>query len=401
MIRYIFTFATSLMCFFTLAQPYTEVHTRHRFAQLNLGIDQRFQPSTGTSLAGSPLPDLHTTNLIIGGTHFWGHADFFIAVPLIQNRLTHFRPRIETGAKIFPWRIEKHKLRPYMGISWQPAEFTYKDGPVKVRHQSPLLAGCVYQYRDLLFEAGGAFIPSGAMQYPTSLHQTATVKTAPLRFTMGIKWTFDGTIGAERDWQSGRTKLLTDTLASLRRLNSWTIGVGPSSAMYGAPQNHNSSLYPYLDEHRIGGVFPELTVGYYWHKPDIQVQFAYRYIATTQTAFGHEQRARRSVPAIEAFAFVADYHGFVPFIGTSLGYESYKLEDRLPGGDHNIYRDDALQPALLFGWDIRPNRLQILYLRTSLRWNPWSVLETKPGTSFSFAQLEVNFIQVVIMLNRL
>lgn len=398
--RLVFTLFTVCLSVVSFSQSYTESRTRHRFAQLNLGMEQRFYPASGSSFREHLLSDLHATNLIIGGTHFWGHADFFIALPLFQSRYTNFRPRVETGAKFFPWRIEQHKLRPFLGISWQPSDFVFQDGPQMVRHQSPILAGLVYQYQNVLLELGGTWIPSGTFNYPTAQNQIESVRTAPFRFSIGVKWTFDGTLGAEPDWQSGKTKILTDTLASLKRLNSWTIGVGPSSALYGSLSNHNSRLYPYLTEHRITNVFPEFNFGYYLHNLDLQIQATYRYITTSQSAFGHDQHARRSVPAVEAFAFLADYHGFVPFFGAALGYEFYKLEDQLPSGEHKIYRGESIQPALVFGWDIRPNRLQSFYLRTSLRYNPWSVLETEAGISFGFSQLEINFIQCVFLLNR-
>jgi hypothetical protein len=75
-------------------QVYTEKQTRHRFAQMTTGFD--FQTSIGgqthyidaqgavQSLEISPLPK---ARLLIGGTHFWGHADFYIAIPLFTSVL--------------------------------------------------------------------------------------------------------------------------------------------------------------------------------------------------------------------------------------------------------------------------------------------------------------------------
>jgi hypothetical protein len=56
------------------AQPYVEGgQTRHRFAQTTLGTDARVFGPADAITSGS----LQDTRLIIGGTHFWGHADFF------------------------------------------------------------------------------------------------------------------------------------------------------------------------------------------------------------------------------------------------------------------------------------------------------------------------------------
>jgi hypothetical protein len=74
----------------TFAQPYIEGgNTRHRFAQMYVGADvrttafaqgitwgQATDQSTWQQTDFSPATDLR---LKIGGTHFWGHADFAIA----------------------------------------------------------------------------------------------------------------------------------------------------------------------------------------------------------------------------------------------------------------------------------------------------------------------------------
>lgn len=90
---------TALMMAFTLgfstavfAQPYMEGggKTRHRFAQLNVGVDVGLNPGSNSlswsNIAGgwqsSSLPNQMMSRLIIGGTHFWGHTDFFIAFPV-------------------------------------------------------------------------------------------------------------------------------------------------------------------------------------------------------------------------------------------------------------------------------------------------------------------------------
>lgn len=74
------------------AQVYTKKQTRHRFAQLNIGLG--FQ----TNLGGSTkyldarenvqtliLSNSYSPRFLIGGTHFWGHADFYIGIPLFHT----------------------------------------------------------------------------------------------------------------------------------------------------------------------------------------------------------------------------------------------------------------------------------------------------------------------------
>ena len=56
--------------------------------------------------------------------------------------------------------------------------------------------------------------------------------------------------------------------------------------------------------------------------------------------------------------------------------------------------------GLTLGWDIRPNRLQAIILRTSLRWYPDLTIDAIDRKEISFANLEFNFIQVIAYLNR-
>src|SRR5690606_27366089 len=87
-------------------------NTRHRFAQLNIGFDYRFLANKNTQsynlhngiLQSIQLAPLHETRIIIGGTHFWGHADFFVAFPLTHINFTGFKTGVETGSKYYPWR---------------------------------------------------------------------------------------------------------------------------------------------------------------------------------------------------------------------------------------------------------------------------------------------------------
>lgn len=123
---------------FSHAQVYVDGgKTRHRFAQLNFGLDYRFftnsstrafQVSNSNNLEQFKMNNLHETRLIIGGTHFWGHADFFIAIPVAYFGASKFKTHVETGAKIFPWRIEKKKIRPYFGVSWLPSSYQQNQG---------------------------------------------------------------------------------------------------------------------------------------------------------------------------------------------------------------------------------------------------------------------------------
>ncbi|MEM1218548.1 MAG: hypothetical protein AAGH79_06535 [Bacteroidota bacterium] len=75
--------------FSTHAQLYVEKQNRHRFAQLTLGLDyqvglgaaQSFY-ATENQLTAFDLDPIGRGRFLLGGTHFWGHADFYIATPI-------------------------------------------------------------------------------------------------------------------------------------------------------------------------------------------------------------------------------------------------------------------------------------------------------------------------------
>lgn len=120
------------------AQSYVDGgNTRHRFAQLTLGAEWAYFPSTGQTFALQPdgglvsldIPAVQVPRLSIGGTHFWGHAYFFVNFPLgsvgdlsIPDGEISFSPSVETGGRYYPWHIERGKVRPFVGTSFSLAD---------------------------------------------------------------------------------------------------------------------------------------------------------------------------------------------------------------------------------------------------------------------------------------
>jgi hypothetical protein len=393
------------------AQPYVEGgNTRHRFAQLNLGIEARsflnqgtaaFFPGANGALEQRQLAPQRQAAFVIGGTHFWGYADFYVAFAFLNLYQTGYKPRTETGLKAYPWRIEHRKLRPYIGTTWMTSSYQQGEGALIARNETPLLGGLTYCQDRLLIELGAAYSFKPSWPYYVSMEQQAPTVTHALRLSLGAKWMIETTLSAEKDWLSGRAQMLTDTLGKLGRLNSFTLAAGPSSAFFVNGSGHNRGSRSFLGQHLLNRIFPEFGAGYYWHQPDLQLNLAYRNISSTLEAYGHAQHANRQALTLEAFKFFADYHGFAPFAGLALSREWLSLTDQSPQREAAVYRAGLLRPGLAFGWDIRPNRLQVFYLRTNLRWFPKLELAAEGGQAFSFSQIEFNFIQLVLMMDRL
>lgn len=383
--------------------------TRHRFAQLNLGLDQTYAPGSGsqtwTNAPGFPvvestLPALWQSRLTIGGTHFWGHADLFLGIPLYRTPTEGSAPGVETGVRIYPWAIEKKKIRPFVGASWLPMQFQTGKGASLMWNDYPLLAGASWQTGNMIFDLGITRHLRSERDYFFEKDVSLPVRTQPWRISAGFKWILETTLSAEKDWQSGRTRILTDTLAKLGRLDGITVSAGPSIAILSGRSGHNSVHFPYLGQHRMSHVFPELGIGYYWHSKDLQLNVSFRPVRSKLEAFDHRQILSRTSLNLELYRFLLDFHGFAPFAGPSIGLEWLSLEDRFSGKASVRYQDTRIQPGLVFGWDIRPNRLQSIYLRTHLRWTPPLFLKGKEGDRIRFQSLEFNFIHAVIMIDR-
>lgn len=392
----------------SISQPYAgDKHTRHRFAQLNVGIDARTLPGgssyshlpNATGLARrSPLGTVTETRLIIGGTHFWGHADFFIAIPIYATG-NGTRTGPETGARIYPWPIAHNHIRPYGAISVVPVSYSQGDGPLSVKMRTPVGAGFTYCSGRHLIDMGVSWYYRNNIRYYISPMSEANVQQQQMAISIGYKWMLETTASAEKNWENGITKAITDTLARRKRLNGLTMAAGPSAAFYTRSSSHNSSM-PYLGQHKTARIYADIGVGYYWHRPDIQANIAWRRYGSEIAAYGTTQNTTRRSVALECYKFLGDYHGFVPFAGPALSHEKLVVNESTAAGDTR-QQAQKICPGFTFGWDIRPDRLQVFYLRTNIRYFPRLAVPMSSKGEVAMDALEVNFIQLVIFPGRL
>lgn len=393
----------------TQAQVYVEGgKTRHRFAQLTLGMSARYMPTQSGaswqrqadgSLRSADLPAQLVPRFVIGGTHFWGHADFLVAFPLLPSGPGGYSEGVETSFRYMPWQLRDRKLRPYLGLSHMAVQLQ-RDGGAKVqKHLLPLSAGLYWLRGNHLFELGMSWNAAPGIDYYHAPQLRATSQLPPLALQLGYKWMIETTLSAEPRWQNGRTAYLTDTLGKLNRLDAWTFGIGPSAGFFMAKSPFLADEAAWLGQHR-GGTMLELMVGRYQYRHDLQMSLLYRGMRSTVEGHGSRQALRRQSLAVEAYHFFADYHGFTPFVGPVLSYEAWSANTQLLGQAPDARRYTALRPGITFGWDIRPDQLQRWYLRTSLRYFPGMDMGMGEGSRMRLDQLEVNFIQLVLMPGR-
>ncbi len=402
------------------AQVYTEKQTRHRFAQLNFGLDVQSATSGNTKYIDAEgntqsliINTQYRPRLIIGGTHFWGHADFYIAIPLTnptiekENQTIFCYSGVETGFKFYPLRIEHHKLRPYLGVALtgyyleqHNRNFVYGNGPELSASAFPVLTGCTFNYKSHLLELGLVWNFKNKQEYYISREIGTYVSMPPLYFQLGYKYMLETTLSAEKDWESGRTRKITIQKEEKRELNAFYIGAGISAAFCLQESSYNQKERPYINKYP-GALLADVSLGYYFHKPDLNIGISYRAYSDGTDSYGALQKTNRKSLAVECSKFLFDYHGFVPFIGPSISYEQLSFEEEFEQVQTQQVSNNQMAYGILFGWDIRPNRLQCLLLRTNLRWFPKIELNVEGGKSISFSTLEFNFIQLVVYPGRM
>ncbi len=401
-------------------QLFVEKQTRHRFAQNLIGFDVQtsmggntyYQTSEGDFNRLS-LPSTSRARVIIGGLHFWGHADFHIAIPVMfpnletNNQDIFFTSGVETVFKYYPWQLESKKIRPYLGVSLSPYYYEQDNGNLdfgagqQLSHVSvPLMAGFSYLSKKKILEAGVTWNYANDQEYYLTRTQSRTINTPPLFATVALKFFFDTTVGAEESWESGRTKEWIDGLAEEGKLDGFFLSAGLSSAWWMGRSSYNEENSPYIKNYGIS-LMGDFGLGYYWHNPDLNLVLNYRGYGASSTAYGTIQSLKRRSYGFELTKYLLDYHGFDPFIGPVVTYERLSFKESFEGVRTQNVEELKVSWGITFGWDIRPDRNQSIILRTNLRWFPTLDLAVEDANTISFDNIEFNFIQLVVFPNRL
>jgi len=389
--------------------------TRHRFAQLLVGTDflyfpsqgETFQFSEGGSIQNFTPPASLVPRINIAGTHFWGHANFYVSIPIVNvldNAVPdggeiNFNPGVETGLRLYPWRIERGKVRPFAGAAFAIADWKQSSpngtGGTGNVARIPLQAGLTYQHKNWLLELGGGHTLNNELDYYTDRQNFTGIELPSTYLWLGLNYQLETTLSAEQSYLSGKSEEWTEKAAKAKALNGLSLAVGPSSAFIQGGDPRNERLYPAFGRNRDPNAFTEFGLGYYYYPWDGHLNLAYRANRSERSAYDQEQILRRRSLALEAYKFLFDYHGFVPFVGPHLSREWLELEEKVDG--ESVFQDSDQRWAggITFGWDIRPNNLQSFILRTNLRYTPM-----RSFNQVSVSQLEFNFIQLVIYPGR-
>lgn len=349
--------------------------------------------------------------LSIGGIHFWGHADFYVTFPLsflaVTDKPAAFEKMkylhgIETGAKVYPWAIGPGKLRPFAGISFLTETFGYERSeddfpegyPMRQRFVTPVQAGLTYAGKKYLFSIGAHYLLHREVNYYLDENTQGQVDFNPLSVNFSVHRYFDADAGARQPKGIEQENLRHGLLKKYGKLSGLYWGLGPSAALQMSKSSFFKKQYPQFYDQLTGGIMPDLTFGYHFYKPDLNVGLSYRTMSGRLQAIEDDIRLRRHSVGLEAYKFLFNYLGFVPYAGVMLNAE--RLSADVNGTE---YSDWKIAPGIVFGWDIRVVRNGTSLLRTNLRWTPNLHLGVE-GEKILFDHLEFNFIQYVHYIGR-
>jgi outer membrane protein W len=399
------------------------IKRRVEFAKMYMGVDyyqttggstQFFQNNTlqNATFEGTISPRLH-----LAATHFWGHADFYVTIPVAQItpqktsaeglQRASYVEGVETGFRYFPWAVEQGKLRPFVGVSLKGFSFgqvssapnrPYKTVPSVSRTVYPFQAGLWYATKNFLFQSGVSYRSRTDFEYPVSRTEYGKLYLSPWSFNVGMSWWFNTNGGlaskrGENFMKNGHKKL-----AAKNRLDCWYFGIGPSGTFEMTKSEYVKDKYPFLRQSSPGALVPDVALGRYFHKADLNIGLSYRKLNFGMSGYGTQiSQSRRSI-MLESYKFLGDYHGFVPYIGPTLSYENLTLRE-INDGNIRTLNEKKAALGVIFGWDIRISRAESWLLRTNLRYTPNLHLKAD-GKKVMFDQMEFNFIQLIWFAGR-
>lgn len=386
---------------------------RFGFAQLYLGLDSQYIPEGQTwyldesnTPTKTAIPARLTPRFVIGAFHFWGKIDLSVNLQLpsitlskhdnLDTTISH-GSNIGIGVKYFPWPVKPDSLLPFVGanlvtnISYAQKSKGSSDEmqSVSTKWATPLTVGLAYASPLGFFEAGIQYIHDRSFDFYLDRQRRAEVTLPHYSAWLGYKAVVDTTVeGDPTVTELGEAK------------DGLELAIGPSSLTTYFVEPKSDQRTPYIDERSRDNatLYPEMGIGYYFAKKEAHLGLAYRNIDTDAQMLSLEKRLNRQSIALEAYHFLFDYHGFVPFIGPNIAYENYHYQEFDQGVQIAKKEDHRVVPGITFGWDIRPTNIEAIILRTNLRYNFTPDLDIQVrGVSdrVRLRQMEFNWIEVV------
>ena len=206
-----------------------DARRRFHFAEMYLGGDARLLAPSGTTVPATVAP-----RFWIGATHFWGHADFYVAFQLPGEQTvgggssSSAGVNVETGGKLYPWALQPQTVRPWVGAALAPISYVDGEGPLAEQNAALLTAGIAARHKAHIVEAGAGWMPPTTFaQYPTTPDERDDVTLSAWTASLRYKYSFDTTIVRIGSVRSGR---LEREQAAVDAVGGLELAVGPSSS---------------------------------------------------------------------------------------------------------------------------------------------------------------------------
>ena len=405
-----------------VAQEYIkEGKNRLNFAKTYFELGGQFSPSFigKRVLSNNTVQSFENSASIvhyinIGGLHFWGHADFYISIPLAQLNLKkndstnfQFNQSVVTGARFLPWVFKDNKIIPFIGASWAVVNFKQE---IKPNNNQPLFsknkllfdAGLLYGKESFMARLGVNFYPDNKWEYPLTETNFQQIQTPNWSAYLGLVYAFESThsknMGTENAKLNGFPKVSSPSMNANKK-RDFFIGIGPSTSFMLTNSDYNESKFSYFNKKAISNTYFDIAFGYHFNKLGLVTALSFRNPKFTNKAYGTKQIVKKNSFVLEAYKYLTDYSGFTPYIGVNLAYNNINYSEKNNATNLNITYNN-LTPGITFGWDILPGKTeQWFVLRTNLRWFPFESINIE-GKEFNLNQIEYNVIQAVFYPSR-
>jgi len=389
---------------------------RYHFAASYLGLEGEIIQESNSfkslnsqnQINNTDLPSTLTPRVLIGATHFWGHADFYISIPLSNlkisgNRHASISNQVFTGFRFLPIKSQADHFSPYLGIGFNSKNYQQEgangNSPLYSNWQWYPEIGLSYRTKkNIVFEIGARYFEKN--EYHTYISRDLINSTAvsPLSFSIALKKVVDLTSSYSSEGAQKFLKKMHQKASENNALSAFSIGVG-YNALIPLDKTDFASRLPFFNDEIEGNLSPDIGVAYYLHQMDASLRLSFRPLKQKETSYHYTHQLNRNSFAIEAFKFLGDYHGFAPFIGPYVSYDFYRLRESDFGQELIHKTFEKFGYGVVFGWDIRQSNIDYLILRTNLRYTP-DLNHKHQGLSFTASQLEFNFIQIVFYPER-
>lgn len=400
-----------LFCFLLISSFNYAQKNSYRFAATYFGIEGEFSRQTNSfsyinkagSLQQAKLPSTFSPRILIGATHFWNRADFYLSLNmgnllLSGSKNAKISNDVLTGFRVIPFQLRKNRPRPFFGVGFHSKEYSQKgdngQSQLYTNWQWFFESGISYTHKNrTLFGLAFRYFPKNNYSPYYNRTHAQSVEVSPYSLSVSYKLLFDFSASFASENSKRFFKKMEKELSEKKKLNTFSFGIGVS-ALIPLEKTEHASRKAFLNDEIEGNILPEVGLAYFHHRLNTSARVSYRPLQQKEEAYNYTYQLTKHSVALEAFKFIGNYHGFVPFVGPYISHDSYALTEVDRDEKITDLKNNKIGYGLVFGWDIRFTAVDHIILRTNLRYTPDFGYQQE-GLNYTSKHLEFNFIQLV------